>query len=153
MPGMGQIPSDQLPTGNPAEATTRLLLDPGSIDKFSADGTGNFRIVCSFSHMSYDDPIVFPGKPGASHLHTFFGNTSTNYASTHDTLTAPTSASSCPGGAANKSAYWFPALMNGATPLAPSLIGVYYKSEFLPAATINQVPQGIKMVVVIKIHS
>ena len=36
---------------------------------------GAFRTVCEFSHMAFDDPIVYPGQPGRSHLHVFFGNT------------------------------------------------------------------------------
>ena len=146
MTGMNHIPDSQLPQGDPTQATTKLLLDAGSVGSKSGDGSGNFRIVCSFSHMSYDDPIAFPGQQGAAHLHTFFGNASTNYASTHASLTDPSTASTCPGGAANRSAYWFPTMMNGSTPVAPSLIGVYYKSEYLPAPTIQDIPVGIKMI-------
>ena len=28
-----------------------------------------------YSHTASDDPIVYPGQPGQSHLHEFFGNT------------------------------------------------------------------------------
>ena len=35
-----------------------------------------------------DDPIVFPGQPGASHLHDFFGNTGANASSTFETMLA-----------------------------------------------------------------
>ena len=38
----------------------------------------NFIENCRFSHQAPDDPIVFPGKPGASHQHTFVGNRTTN---------------------------------------------------------------------------
>ncbi len=143
----GQIPADQLPKGNPLYADSRILLISAPIDPYAADGTGNFRIGCDFSHMSYDDPIVYPGQPGAAHLHTFFGNTGVNYATTYSSLTDAASKSSCSGGGANKSAYWLPSLMNGATPLAPEIMGVYYKSEyFRPASAIQDMPQGIKMV-------
>ena len=36
-----------------------------------------------------DDPIVFPGLPGASHMHTFMGNTTTNASSTAVVAAAP----------------------------------------------------------------
>jgi len=36
--------------------------------------------------MGFDDPIVFPGQPGKSHLHTFFGNTLTDAFSTVDSI-------------------------------------------------------------------
>ena len=35
---------------------------------------GAFRNVCQFSHMNFDDAIVFPGKQNATHLHMCFGN-------------------------------------------------------------------------------
>lgn len=142
----GQIPADQLPKGNPLYADSRILLSPTPVGPLSGDGTGNFRTTCEFSHMSYDDPIVYPGQPGAAHLHTFFGNTGANYASTHTTLTAAGTKSTCSGGAANLSSYWFPSLMNGNTPVVPHSMGVYYKSQYLPAASMNDIPQGLKMV-------
>ena len=36
--------------------------------------TGQFVLRCKYSHTLMDDPIVFPGRPGASHMHDFFGN-------------------------------------------------------------------------------
>jgi hypothetical protein len=44
--------------------------------------------VCRFSHQDADDPTVFPGQAGKSHLHTFFGNTTTGAASTYESLRA-----------------------------------------------------------------
>ena len=71
---------------------------------------GAFRFVCSASHEAYDDPIVYPGQPGKSHLHEFFGNSLTNASSTYQSLRT-TGDSSCLN-AANRSAYWMPAMMN-----------------------------------------
>ena len=45
-------------------------------------GKGQFVVACAYSHASLDDPIVFPGQPGASHRHVFFGNVTTDAAST-----------------------------------------------------------------------
>ena len=42
----------------------------------------NFVSSCTFTHRAPDDPIVFFGQPGASHDHSFVGNTSTNASST-----------------------------------------------------------------------
>ena len=39
-------------------------------------------LVCRPSHTLPDDPIKFPGQPGASHLHDFWGNASTTGSST-----------------------------------------------------------------------
>ena len=49
---------------------------------------GVFATLCRFSHEAADDPIVFPGQAGKSHLHTFFGNTTTSAASTYESLRA-----------------------------------------------------------------
>ena len=38
----------------------------------------NFVENCRYSHQAPDDPIVFPGQPGASHQHTFVGNRTTS---------------------------------------------------------------------------
>ena len=46
----------------------------------------SLKIECGASHAAADDPIVFPGQPGAAHLHEFFGNTSTNASSTYASM-------------------------------------------------------------------
>src|SRR3954454_23956536 len=43
---------------------------------------GVFATICDYSHQAPDDPIVKPNQPGASHLHQFFGNATTDAAST-----------------------------------------------------------------------
>ena len=55
-------------------------------------GRGYFAVPCQFSHRNQDDPIVFPGRPGRSHDHTYFGNTSTDANSTPASLSASHSA-------------------------------------------------------------
>lgn len=97
------------------------------------DGEAKFRTHCNFSHVAYDDPIVFPGQPGASHLHMFFGNTLTNAYSTYESLRT-TGGSTCGGGPINRSAYWFPAVLkdnalgDGTTKvIKPDFAIVYYK--------------------------
>ncbi|MCC1498298.1 DUF1996 domain-containing protein [Alcanivorax sp. 1008] len=71
---------------------------------------GIFRINCDFAHSSYDDPIVFPGQPGAAHLHRFYGNTLVD---AHTTMTSlyTQGESSCQGNLLNLSSYWMPALL------------------------------------------
>src|SRR4051812_19414717 len=36
-------------------------------------GSPGWITECPYSHSAKDDPIKFPGRPGASHLHDFFG--------------------------------------------------------------------------------
>jgi len=57
-------------------------------------GGSYFVVGCGFSHMNNDDPIVFPGKPGASHNHTFIGNRAVDAATTPASLLGGDS--SCP---------------------------------------------------------
>jgi hypothetical protein len=106
---------------------------------------GAFRIECGFAHMLFDDPIVFPGQQGKSHLHTFFGNVNTNYASTTESLRLGGN-STCKGGIMNRSAYWVPAMIDTYThkPITPSskrAALIYYKH-----AKVNVIPRGLKMI-------
>ncbi len=42
----------------------------------SAHPAGSFAVQCGFSHALRDDPIVYPGQPGAARArHAFYGNT------------------------------------------------------------------------------
>ena len=88
----------------------------------------NFLVRCEFSHRAQVDPIVSHGGT-ASHIHDFFGNTTTNANSTYDTLRAGGTTCSTPG---DKSAYWIPTVKwidsNGnRTRLTPSQGLVYYR--------------------------
>ncbi|MBK9587479.1 MAG: DUF1996 domain-containing protein [Sphingomonadales bacterium] len=90
------------------------------------DVVGAFRFICNASHLSYDDPIVYPGQPGKSHLHQYFGNTSADANSTYTSLRT-TGSSTC-NSPLNRSAYWMPAMMNGkGQVIKPDYVSVYYK--------------------------
>ena len=94
---------------------------------------GAFRVVCTPSHMSNDDPVVYPFQQGAAHHHTFFGNTSVNYKS--DLMAfATTGNSTCKGGIMNRSAYWMPSMIDTVTNAAitPDLAIFYYKTGRTP---------------------
>jgi Domain of unknown function (DUF1996) len=108
---------------------------------------GQFRTVCYFSHAGWDDPIVMPGKPNASHLHYFFGNGQTNAFTTLADLREGTS--TCRGGAINLTSYWQPAMidMRTARAIAPQSSVVYYKQGYrLPTGPFASMPEGLKMV-------
>ena len=75
MLGPAALAGDKPKTGDERSAISR------------ADLVGvNFVENCRYSHQAPDDPIVFPGKPGASHQHTFVGNRTTNASSTFGSL-------------------------------------------------------------------
>ena len=52
----------------------------------SPDVVGAFRFICNAGQLLKDDPIVYPGQPGKSHLHQFYGNTGANANSTYASL-------------------------------------------------------------------
>ncbi len=100
------------------------------------------------SHFSHDDPVVFPGRSGASHAHMYWGNTGADAHSTGESL-ASSGNSSCEGGTTNRSSYWMPALFNSADEaVIPESIFVYYKSFGGPGfqrSTIQPIPSGLEM--------
>lgn len=127
-PGVADIPSSFDPTKLLAPSwKTGKLAEPFN------EEVGAFRFHCEFGQILADDPIMYPGQPGKSHLHAFFGNTRANAHSTYDSL-RKAGDSSCeehpghPGMALNRSAYWAPAMLDGAGHVVvPDNAGIYYK--------------------------
>jgi hypothetical protein len=76
----------------------------------------NFVSACGFSHRAMDDPIVYPGRPGLSHDHTFVGNQTTDAFSTLHSLRS--GATTCRR-AADTAAYWMPTLLLNGQPVEP----------------------------------
>jgi hypothetical protein len=115
---------------------------------------GQFRILCQWSHYGYNDPIVKPGKPGAAHLHMFWGNTNadalsvsnvpSNPANTHEL--AEHGGGTCQSFELNRSAYWMPALLDSATAprnvVVPDEIVLYYKSK---SRNVRPLPRGLQL--------
>jgi hypothetical protein len=97
---------------------------------------GKFSNVCFYSHSAFDDPIVFPGKPGVSHQHDFIGNNTTNANTTLASLQAGTTNCDI---AKDLASYWVPTMLKGATwmngmemggtPIHASSVTVYYLSN------------------------
>jgi Domain of unknown function (DUF1996) len=145
----GSTPKPRLPTPAVGSATGGLIPEATPIKRPSNDTTGNFRVTCQFSHMSYDDPIVHPNKPGAAHLHTYFGNVAANAASTGASLREAGN-STCDGGTLNRSSYWIPTVLtaNG-TPVAADYNMIYYKSGYQgvnPGKVASSLPIGLKII-------
>lgn len=112
-----------------------------------SDGTGQFRTGCSAAFMDWIDPIMAPGKPGASHLHTFFGNTSVTANSNMGTLAAQGN-STCRAGTADRSSRWVPTMLDAKNvPLVPVESSFYYKTGYaLPKEKIGALPKGLRMI-------
>ncbi|MEA3058359.1 MAG: hypothetical protein QOF34_1174, partial [Sphingomonadales bacterium] len=93
------------------------------------DVVGAFRFICTAGQVLPDDPIVYPGQPGKSHLHQFYGNETADASSTYASLRAR-GTSTCNHGPfpANRSAYWMPAVLDGAgNVVKPAFVAIYYK--------------------------
>ena len=143
-PPRGQIPLDQLPRG--FVGSKRILIQSSPQQGYEDGDQGNFRNYCDFSHMNYDDPIVYPGQPGAAHLHSFFGNTGVNARTTTGSLRTSGNGT-CSGGIANRSAYWVPSLLDGnGRPVKPTMSLIYYKSGEVPASQTRPMPAGLRMI-------
>ena len=144
-------PSTPTPTPTPTPAPSLSLLGAAPIDSNfdinltlqpaggtgaippsgAPDVVGAFRFICGPGQLLYDDPIVFPGQPGKSHLHQFYGNTAANASSTYQSLRA-SGDSTCNftglGVAANRSGYWQPAMLDGKGHVVqPDNVNIYYK--------------------------
>ncbi|WP_433219932.1 DUF1996 domain-containing protein [Dactylosporangium sp. CS-047395] len=109
-------------------------------------GFHEFQANCSVSRSNLqDDPIVFPGLAGASHMHTFMGNTTTNAASTVDSLTKGQTTCKAKG---DLSAYWMPTLYNGDVAVNPEgLQTIYYKTGVYDYRSVRPFPKGLRFVV------
>lgn len=89
------------------------------------DVVGAFRFICGPAHISYDDPIVFPGEPGKSHGHQFYGNPAADAFSVYSKIRA-NGDGTC--GKVNRSLYWMPWMLDGQGHVVqPDYITVYYK--------------------------
>ncbi|SFR84850.1 F5/8 type C domain-containing protein [Agromyces sp. CF514] len=122
------------------------VVDPEDPPVFNDEVTHHeFQANCTFSHNRPDDPIVFPGQPGASHLHTFVGNRSTDAFTTTDSLLA-NAGSTCTV-PQDHSSYWFPALYKGTQVIEPDIpMTIYYKSGIDDYRKVQPFPQGLRFV-------
>jgi hypothetical protein len=101
----------------------------------------NFFVNCRFSHTGDDDPIVYPGQPGRSHPHTFFGNTSTDASSTLASLRA--AGTTCKP-RADRAAYWVPTLFQDGREVRPAKGQFYYNLRGFDQ--MRPFPAGLKMI-------
>jgi len=101
-----------------------------------------FHTDCEVSTQAPHDPIVFPGLPGASHMHTFFGP-AVDATSTPAKLAAQTTNCTAPG---DNSAYWVPQLLRDGQPVKIKNFRAYYGSRTKDPSKVVPFPPGLVVV-------
>jgi hypothetical protein len=139
-----------LSAGGLAAVLITPLLVTGSEHRAVADELvthHEFQVNCNVTGHRPDDPIVFPGLPGASHMHTFVGNTSTNAGSTLQSLVAAGVGHTSCLNPDDLSAYWYPSMYRGDQIVQQTWRQtIYYKSGVLDYTTVRPFPPGFRFV-------
>jgi hypothetical protein len=111
-----------------------------SVSKAQLRGV-NFVSRCTFTHRAPDDPIVYPGQPGASHDHSFVGNRTTSASSSLASLLAGGTTCERRGDTA---AYWMPTLFVDGQAVTPTFAQIYYRRK--TTAHVEAFPPGFRMI-------
>ncbi|MDO8364313.1 MAG: DUF1996 domain-containing protein [Actinomycetota bacterium] len=134
--------STAVPVHAPTDATS--LGQPDEPIAGPQGATPQFLVECDYSHAATDDPIVYPGQPGQSHLHVFFGNTDVDADTSIASLAEGDTTCDQP---LDKAAYWAPALMRGPEVLTPVKSTAYYRPGLgVDPTTVQPLPAGLMMV-------
>jgi hypothetical protein len=105
---------------------------------------GQFVVECPFSHALSDDPILYPGDAGASHLHVFFGNTGANADSTLESLLDQ--GTTCEQ-REDRASYWAPALLDKGQLIVPVKSVAYYRAGLgVDPTSVVAFPAGLMMI-------
>ena len=105
---------------------------------------GQFVVECPFSHALSDDPIVYPGDAGASHLHAFFGNVTADADSTLESLLDK--GTTCEQ-TLDTASYWAPALLENGQLITPEKSVAYYRAGLgVDPESVVAFPAGLLMI-------
>jgi hypothetical protein len=142
-PKGGWIPVDQAAWQKQVAAYQARKVDPVPAGVATVP---EFRADCTYSHRLADDPIVFPGLAGASHMPSFFGNKAVDADTTAGDLTKFTATTCKP--VLDHSSYWVPTLYDAATrkPVEPTGFRVYYRSIRNNSTGVMPIPTGLRMI-------
>ena len=123
----------------PVGALLLTLLAP--VDAGAVGGQGQFVVRCTYSHTLMDDPIVFPGQPGASHEHDFFGNKSVDADSTVQSMLA--AGTTCRA-ASDTAGYWAPTASIDGHKIRPPVMRIYYLGT--RGEDVETIPEGLQLI-------
>ncbi|MFN3258352.1 MAG: DUF1996 domain-containing protein [Ilumatobacter sp.] len=104
-----------------------------------------FVVECEVSHLAFDDPIVLPWQPGASHQHQFFGNNAVDSDPGYERAIGATT--SCDQ-RLDTASYWSPTLLDdrGARIDALGLTAYYRPGNGVDHADVVAYPAGFMMI-------
>lgn len=131
------------PTGATAAAAIAAQGRPDVVFAGPQGRDPQFLVRCEVSHRAPDDPIVHPGRPGASHEHVFFGNRQVTATSTYDELLGAPSSCEQP---LDTASYWVPALLRDGQVVEPVGSIAYYRPAVgVDARELVPYPPGLMM--------
>lgn len=131
----------------PSARLTAGLRPPGV-----TEGSG-WIVPCTLSHSLPDDPIVFPGQPGESHLHDFLGGRRVDADATYKAVVA--GGTSCSRSSGDTGGYWTPALYLNSTKVDPAgSLGereveqkIYFRGNNLaPGTVVRTIPRNLRII-------
>jgi hypothetical protein len=129
-------------TGLASAALILIGMLPASVGADTSNGV--FSVRCRFSHQAPDDPIVHPGHSGMAHSHDFFGNRSTNAASTYESMVQAPTSCDLPE---DTSAYWVPTLLTPSGSPAPvKWVLAYYRNLPVFEGRTRAYPEDFRMI-------
>ncbi|MDG4809846.1 DUF1996 domain-containing protein [Micromonospora sp. WMMD1120] len=138
-PTAGWVPVDQARWNR--ELTAFNAIKPKAVTP-GTTRVPEFHTDCEVANSAPDDPIVVPGLPGASHMHTFFGPKVDAFTTTEKLLSSITNCNA-PG---DLSAYWVPELRKDGKPVPVKSFRVYYGSRVKDPSTVKPFPPGLRVV-------
>jgi hypothetical protein len=139
-PAGGWVPVDQAAWNK--ELAAFAAIQPKAV----APGTTRvpeFHTDCTVANSGPDDPIVLPGMPGASHMHTFFGPKVDAFSTNEKLLASATTTCNAPG---DNSAYWVPELQKDGKPVPFKSMRIYYGSRVKDPSSVKPFPPGLRVV-------
>jgi hypothetical protein len=141
-PGSGWVPIDRAARRAQVVAYRATKAEPAG----DAGNLPEFRADCRYSHRKADDPIVAPGLPGASHMHSFVGNRAVDAYTEAGDLMKFTATTCKP--VVDHSAYWVPTLYDAATrkPVETTGFRIYYRSIRKNSDGVLPMPNGLRMI-------
>lgn len=123
------------------------------VEPAAAAANPSFKVTCYPRGMAPNDPIVYPGQAGKSHMHSFFGAKGVDQNTTVDSLLRQAS-SQCGSDfdTVDLSAYWIPTLYKDEQPVhvesGEHQLALYYQraggANGAPVA--QAIPRGLKMI-------